>query len=169
MKKVSIIAIAVLVLITASVFLINNDESTNDNSETAAQNTNDTQPLSADEEAVEAAAEQSTATPKGSYVDYQSGQDLASTENTKRVVFFHAEWCPTCKFYEKQIEEQAIPDGITIIKADFDKEKELKELLGVTTQSTFVLINREGDVGRIWPFAQGLSGIQDLYDQIAQS
>ena len=156
-----------LVLITGVMLVLNlvnneGDSNVDTNQSTVAENRSET-------EAIETAAEQSTATPKGSYVDYQTGQDLASTENTKRVVFFHAEWCPTCKFYEKQIQEQPIPDGITIIKADYDKETELKELLGVTTQSTFVLINREGDVGRVWPFAQGLSGIQDLYDQIAQS
>ena len=101
----------------------------------------------------------------GNYVDY-SEQALSDASGTKRVVFFHASWCPTCKFYEKDIKEQGVPEGITIIEADYDAETELKERYGVTSQSTFVLLNDDGSVAKIWPYGGGLRDASELFDAV---
>jgi len=82
------------------------------------------------------------------------------------VVFFHAPWCSTCNYFEGQIEEQGVPDNVTILKVDYDSETELKKKYGVNIQSTFVQLDANGAVVKTWPFARGLSGIQDLYNQI---
>lgn len=102
---------------------------------------------------------------KENYVDF-SEETLLATADTKRIVFFHADWCSTCTFFEKQIKEQGVPENVTILKANYDRELELKSRYGVTVQSTFVLLDENGEVERTWPFASGLRSIQDLYTAV---
>ena len=61
-------------------------------------------------------------------------------ENTRVLLFFSANWCPSCKLAEKDIRENItkIPGDLVIIKADYDTEKELKSKYGVTYQDTFI-------------------------------
>jgi thiol:disulfide interchange protein len=102
----------------------------------------------------------------GGYQEYSEAA-LASAVDTKRVVFFHAPWCSTCNAFEKEILEQGVPDGITILKADYDNDTDLRQQYNVRLQSTFVLLDTEGNVEQTWPFGQGLSGdISNLYDQV---
>ncbi len=100
------------------------------------------------------------------YVEY-SEENLASTKDTKQVVFFHAPWCSTCNEFEKEIIAQGVPEGITILKADYDNDTDLKQKYGVRLQSTFVLLDENGEVENTWPFGQGLdNNISNLYDQV---
>lgn len=105
---------------------------------------------------------QSANSQVSNYVDY-SEEALVASADSKRIVFFHAPWCSTCNFFEQQIEKQGIPEGIVILKADFDKDTATKQKYGVSVQSTFVLLDENGEVERVWPFASGLRGIEDLY------
>lgn len=61
-------------------------------------------------------------------------------------LFFHAEWCPTCRQMEKEITANlsTLPEGTQILKADYDTESELKKEYGITSQSTVVIIDAEG-------------------------
>lgn len=122
--------------------------------------------IAADEQnAAEVAdAEQSA----GQYVQY-SDAVLADTSDTDRILFFHAEWCSTCKFFEGDIKSAGIPEGITIIEANYDDETELKARYDVSVQSTFVLLDSEGNLKQTWPFASGLRSAQDLYDAVNES
>jgi thiol-disulfide isomerase/thioredoxin len=62
------------------------------------------------------------------------------------VLFFHADWCPTCQGTEKDLTENAaaIPAGLTIVKVDYDTETDLRQKYGVTTQHTFVHVDETG-------------------------
>jgi thiol-disulfide isomerase/thioredoxin len=80
----------------------------------------------------------------GAYVDYRDGI-LAETAGTK-VLFFHAPWCPQCRSLEASIQEGEIPDGVTIIKADFDSEIALRQQYGVTLQTTIVYVGDDGEL-----------------------
>lgn len=84
-----------------------------------------------------------TAAP-GAYIDY-SGDVIASTDGTK-ILFFHAPWCPQCKALDASIKAGPIPDGTTIIKVDYDSSQALKQKYGVTTQTTLVLIDDDGNL-----------------------
>lgn len=168
MNKVVVAVLVSLVLVTGAVFLLGN----NDDSETATNSQNqettiETQQINSSDDESAQPAEQSQQSNSSSlgYVDY-SEANLAASEGSKRVVFFHAPWCSTCNFYEGQIEDQGVPEGVTILKVDYDSEDELKELYGVTIQSTFVLLDENGEVLQSWPFARGLNGIQDLYNAV---
>jgi thiol-disulfide isomerase/thioredoxin len=84
----------------------------------------------------------------GSYVTYADyKKDCAKYSNAKIVYFFHATWCPTCQGIEKEINADMarIPAGVTIVKTDYDTEKDLKAKYGVTVQTTFVQIDRDGN------------------------
>jgi len=100
------------------------------------------------------------------YIEY-SEANLASSVGTKQILFFHAPWCSTCNAFEKEIIADGVPEEITILKADYDSETDLKQKYGVRLQSTFVLLDENGEVEQAWPFGQGLSNdIANLYDQV---
>lgn len=81
---------------------------------------------------------------KGTYVIYKN-DTIASTKGTK-VLFFHAPWCPQCRALHEDIKNSAIPNGVTIVKVDYDSHQDLREKYGVTLQTTFVLVDDDGDL-----------------------
>jgi thiol-disulfide isomerase/thioredoxin len=93
-----------------------------------------------------------------------TGDELASITGDKRVLFFHASWCPTCKSLDKEISSTVseIPAGTTIARLDFDKETDLRKKYGVTVQHTLVQIDAEGNEVAKW------SGSRDLASLLAK-
>lgn len=80
----------------------------------------------------------------GKYVDYAPGV-IEQTEGTK-ILFFHAEWCPQCRALEADIRESGLPEGVTVIKVDFDNSQDLREKYGVTLQTTLVKVDDAGNL-----------------------
>jgi thiol-disulfide isomerase/thioredoxin len=67
------------------------------------------------------------------------------------VVYFHADWCPTCRAQQPIVDRLAREPGfapVTIFVADFDKETALEKSLKVDHQSTFVVFKQGHEVGR---------------------
>ncbi len=95
-----------------------------------------------------------------SYKEYDSDEKIWSWD---MVLFFHADWCPSCVAFEKKVLATGIPEGIHIRKVDYDKSDELKKKYTVTTQTTFVLVDNEHELikRRI-----GGNSIQDIVEQI---
>jgi len=92
-----------------------------------------------------------------SYADkvkaYSPATLASSTENDGRaVVFFHAGWCPTCKESDAkfQANPEEIPEDVTILKADYDTEIDLKKKYNVVAQDTFVQVDANGDEVTKW-------------------
>ena len=83
----------------------------------------------------------------GYYVPY-SAEKMTALAGQKKAVFFHAEWCGTCRKWEKMIGEagDALPAGSVILKADFDADKELVAQYEVASQSTLVFLDENGAV-----------------------
>jgi thiol:disulfide interchange protein len=161
LKKIIIGLIVALVAVTGLYFVFADDSSSQEEpAQTSSQSTSKVVEVPAKEQPAGA----KKATVSG-YVDY-SEDNLKNSAGTKQVVFFHAKWCSTCKFFEGQIKAGEVPAGVTILQADFDTESDLKEKYGVIVQSTFVLLDKNGEVDKQWPFAAGLKGINDLYSQI---
>ncbi len=100
----------------------------------------------------------------GSYEAY-STEKLAMAETGDVVIFFHASWCPSCRGLNSNIESNlsAIPAGTTILKADYDKETELKKKYGVTSQHTLVQVDKDGNLIKKW---SGSSSLDKLIAQI---
>jgi hypothetical protein len=83
------------------------------------------------------------ATP-GVYVDYS---DTAIADADGRVVlFFHAPWCSQCVQLEKDILAEGVPDGVTVIKVDWDTNQALEQQYGVPMRTTFVELGDDGAV-----------------------
>jgi thioredoxin 1 len=85
------------------------------------------------------------------YVDY-SKNALDNSSNNRRVLFFYASWCPTCKSADKSFTENisSIPDNVTLIRVHYNDpeanqdEKDLAKKYAITYQHTFVQIDSSG-------------------------
>jgi thiol-disulfide isomerase/thioredoxin len=86
--------------------------------------------------------EPSTATP-GRYEDYNEAA-FNQTEG-RRVLFFHAPWCPQCRALDASIKAGTVPSGVTIFKTDYDSNQELRQKYGVTIQTTLVEVDENGN------------------------
>lgn len=97
---------------------------------------------------------------KGSYEAY-SPDKIARAESGDVVLFFHASWCPSCRGLNSNIEvnRDSIPEGLTILKLDYDKEVELKKKYGVTTQHTLVQVDKDGNLIKKWSGGGSLTTI----------
>ena len=62
------------------------------------------------------------------------------------VLFFHADWCPTCVAWEKSVNAAELPENAMVFKVNFDDAEALKEQYGVKKQSTAVMIGADGEV-----------------------
>lgn len=85
-------------------------------------------------------------------VPYQKAAfDKALAEGRPAIVYFHADWCPTCKAQQPLVQEllkEPRMQDVTLFLADYDKEKGLKKALRVSSQSTFVVFKRGKEVAR---------------------
>lgn len=81
----------------------------------------------------------------------KSAFDKALAEGKPVIVDFFADWCPTCKT-QKPLVRDLLNDpkmkDVTLFVADYDKEKDLKRALRVSSQSTFVVFKGGKEVAR---------------------
>ena len=80
----------------------------------------------------------------GTFTNYSADQ-LVLADSGDVVLFFHAEWCPTCRRLESDINANTVPDGVHILKVDYDSETALKQKYGVTRQHTLVVVDSSGN------------------------
>jgi len=75
------------------------------------------------------------------------------------VLFFAADWCPTCRVALKDINANgARMKEITVVVVDYHKAADLKAKYGVTSQHTYVQIDGQGEKLAIWN-GGGVDGI----------
>ena len=86
---------------------------------------------------------------KGSYSDYDASK-LSNAEHGTVILFFNATWCPTCVAANKNFMGSTPPDGLTLLKVDYDDSTELKRKYGVTYQHTFVQVDKTGKLIKKW-------------------
>ncbi|PLX28584.1 hypothetical protein C0581_01620 [Candidatus Parcubacteria bacterium] len=84
---------------------------------------------------------------EGSYESYDVSK-LSRAENGDVVLFFHANWCPTCRSLDKKLNEELsdFPADLTVLKADYDTEKELRKKYAITSQHTLVQVDKDGNM-----------------------
>jgi thioredoxin 1 len=90
-------------------------------------------------------------TASGRYVVY-SQRELDKAKDKKRVLFFFANWCPTCKPADEDFTKNIskIPEDVVLIRVNYNdnetdqEEKALAQKYGVTYQHTYVQIDADG-------------------------
>ena len=85
----------------------------------------------------------------GRYEDYDESH-LGAEGYNETIIFFHAPWCPECRAFEQAILASDIPDGVQILKTDYDSSTELRQKYEITLQSTFVKVDSSGDELTMW-------------------
>lgn len=84
----------------------------------------------------------------GEYTDYSTGYFDQTAQNSRRILFFHAAWCPQCRALENDIRAKGVPAGMVIFKVNYDTESGLKQRYGVTLQTTLVEVDAAGNLVR---------------------
>lgn len=90
---------------------------------------------------------------KGSYAVYSmEAFKKAGDMGQKRVLFFHASWCPNCQMANKDFMKNAknLPDNVVVFKVDYDTEMALKKQYGVVMQHTYVYVDKKGMAIKVW-------------------
>ncbi|MCA9392356.1 thioredoxin family protein [candidate division WWE3 bacterium] len=95
---------------------------------------------------------------KGTYEDYDESK-LAKANDGDVVLFFKANWCPTCQALDADISMHEVPDGLTILKVDYDTETALKQKYGITYQHTLVQVDADGNMIQKWAGSPTLQSI----------
>lgn len=86
------------------------------------------------------------------YVNY-SKESLARSQAHGRVVlYFYAPWCSTCSILDDELKKQGsqLPPDVTILKVNYDTERELKKKYNVVMQHTLVQIDKDGNKVTRW-------------------
>lgn len=83
---------------------------------------------------------------------YEASRLQALQQQGKPVALdFHADWCSTCKAQDKVLNQLKSESGldITVLRVDYDKEKELRKTYQIRYQSTIVVFRGERETARI--------------------
>lgn len=91
------------------------------------------------------------------YLPY-TNEVLASSSLSRRVLFFYASWCSTCRPADANFttNQSRIPEDVILIRVNYnddntsDDERELGSKYNITYQHTFVQIDSEGNVVTQW-------------------
>ncbi len=87
----------------------------------------------------------------GTYTDY-SHSGVSPATGKKKVLFFFASWCPSCRDHDANLQASAsdIPGDVAIFKVNYDNEIALRQKYGVTLQHTFIEIDDDGNELEQW-------------------
>ena len=81
----------------------------------------------------------------------QTRLDALNRSGQPVLIAIHADWCSTCKTQERVLQEllpQAEFKRITLLRMDFDQQKEAVRAFGVEYQSTLIVFKDGREVGR---------------------
>ena len=145
-KSFFIYFFAIAIVLTGCSFPANNNQETNSTNSNFNKSENSNSREDSDEEKVVVSV--------GETQEYQlyTEQAFAAAADKKRVIFFHANWCPTCRVADRNIggNLDLLPSDVVIFRADFDTDTALKKTYSVVNQHTFVYVDSDGDSVNQW-------------------
>ena len=85
------------------------------------------------------------------YLDY-SPEAFAPAAGKKRVYFFHAAWCSSCRAADAEFRSNLdkIPQDVVLFETDYDTQTALKKQYDITYQHTFVYVDAAGKEIKKW-------------------
>lgn len=103
------------------------------------------------------------------YIEYSKAA-LDRAPIGRRVLYFYASWCPTCRPTDANFKENTskIPEDVTVLRVNYSdpdtdqEEKDLARKYGITYQHTFVQIDAVGKEVSKWNGGQ----INELLENI---
>lgn len=81
----------------------------------------------------------------------------------KTVLFFHADWCPSCRAADAGIKTWKLPADIAVLKVNYDDSQDLKKKYGVTYQHTFVQVDAQGNLIKKW---SGGNSVEEIVEAV---
>ena len=93
------------------------------------------------------------------YGDYSD--EILSSSKWNIVLFFAATWCPSCKTADNNLKSETIPEGLTILKVDYDSSLDLKKKYWITTQHTFVQVDNKWNMITKWIGSRDVDSISE--------
>lgn len=93
-----------------------------------------------------------------------SKEKLKNSPDAYNILFFEAPWCSSCQAIKADFKREWVPKDFHIFSVDYDTNLELRKKYNVVTQTTFVLVDRDGKLLKRWIPALG---IDDLAEQVA--
>lgn len=117
----------------------------------------------------ETTVEGGTSANSSRYVEF-SPEAFSSANNKRRVLFFYASWCPTCRPADANFNANLnkIPEDVVVIRVNYNDpetdsaEKDLAKQYEITYQHTFVQIDTDGNEVTKWNGGQ----IEELLENI---
>jgi thioredoxin 1 len=153
MKRINQLTVIILIF-AASAFLAYGSGSKEEGPSMMMMDSEDTGTMTADEG-------KEMRGGKVTFTSLDAARELAA--HGPVVLFFHADWCPTCQAAMKDVNEHSgkLKD-ITVVVVDYDRADDLKEKYMIPYQHTYVQIDEEGNKVVIW----NGGGVDEILDNI---
>lgn len=169
-NKIIIVGVALLVLVGGGLFIANEQSKSAEEAKMAqekaammqkdatATEDNDAM-MKKDETVMEKEDDDTMMADKNSsrYIEY-SKTALDQAASNRRVLYFYANWCPTCRPADADFTANSskIPSDVTVIRVNYNdtdtdqEEKDLAKKYAITYQHTFVQIDGQGKEVTKW-------------------
>jgi len=153
-KNVLLAVVAIIALAGGTVFILNYQKNKSNTTKIMdADLKNNTTTTQQDQNSAMPKTESSAMVNKESkrYLPYtKDAYNLAVDK--KRVLYFHAKWCPVCGPIDKELAQNKdeIPADVVVFKTDYDTQESLKTKYGITYQHTFVQVDAQGNEVTTW-------------------
>lgn len=92
------------------------------------------------------------------FYDFYSQDGFGTSPRDKKVLFFFADWCPTCKTADADFQANLskLPEDVAVFKVHYndsqtlEEDKALANRYGITYQHTFVQVDNDGNEISKW-------------------
>lgn len=156
MNKKILISIGIIIVAFIALYLAKTYTSTPD--KMAGETPTPEMMMKKDDEAMMKKSEDSSMMNSLKHYSEYSSTALTDSLKNKRVLFFYANWCPTCRPADAAFRENdsKIPSDVSLIRVNYNdsdtdqEEKELAKKYLVTYQHTFVQIDEAGKEVTRW-------------------
>ena len=104
----------------------------------------DQQPTPTNEPTDSSTTNTPTSQSPAQYTDYTTATfNQARQDNKNVVLFFHANWCPTCRALDREITDglSRLPANTEILKIDYDNAGDLRREYSIRQQHTLVFLS----------------------------